>query len=267
MMIIALLTREGNGVAALSLPLDRTAARHMSRPQSAQPDPPCVPTSQAFLEPGFLASARACLQPGGCIIVNLACHVQTTLDTIMTEVAGAFDWAMQLQVGVSHAAPQVLACEEVPFHFPHALIARSGVGSMGSQEGTLNRLVMAGTLPPALADASPALPLPCGERHLVEAVQMLLNPRVPKMGGSRLACVRSSASCAFGDLDSSLFTAWAKRLAWVKRPAAEMLSVVTASPQMQVAAPAPIAATRTEPAKACASSKSRVKSKGKGKRR
>jgi hypothetical protein len=139
------------------------------------------------------------------------------------------------------------------------------------QEGTLNRLVMAGTFPPLLSDAFPALPLPCGDRHLGDAVEMLLSAKAPKSGGVRLACSRGSAACAYGELDSALFIGWAKKLEWVKRPARELLSVeqpaLVGDQASAAAASASAAAPSTSTAKGKGNSKGKAKSKSKGKRR
>jgi len=84
---------------------------------------------QVFVDAAFLADARACLRPGGCVVFNIACRVPAVLDAILGDVSAAFDWAMQMQISVrgrpasgmfATARTAPTPCNTAPAVAPHA---------------------------------------------------------------------------------------------------------------------------------------------------
>ncbi|KAA0153429.1 hypothetical protein FNF29_03246 [Cafeteria roenbergensis] len=154
---------------------------------------------KVFVDSAFLADAKACLRPGGCVVINIACRVASVLDSILEQVSDRFDWAMQVTIG----------------------------------DGTLNRLVVAGTVPATDPEGSPLLPIPDGPVALGDAVEAWTSPSVPD---SRVPCTtRGAAPCSFAGFAVGEIVEWATKLRWIKRPAASALSAVAKRPTTSAA--------------------------------
>lgn len=99
---------------------------------------------------------------------------------------------------------------------------------VGSQDGTLNRLVVAGTAPATDEAGRPLLPIPDGPVALGDAVEAWTSPSVPD---SRVPCTtRGAAPCSFGGFAIGDIVEWATKLRWIKRPASAVLAAVAARP-------------------------------------